>query len=188
MKKMLLHTCCAPCATAVIDRLRDDYELTLFFYNPNIHPKQEYVRRRDELKNYSNSLNVPFVEGNYNVESWYEQTKLFNDESGVCSDRCKICYDLRLKTTAACASMIGADWFTTTLSVSPHKDFTLISNLGKHYSQELDVKFLDADFKKKDGFKKSVEMSNSLGMYRQDYCGCEFSRQDRDKRNKERNP
>ena len=177
--KILLHICCAPCSTAVIDRLNEEgHEVTGFFYNPNIQPKEEYDLRKKEVQNYSVLKGFELLIGDYNYQDWDDITADYkNDPEG--GKRCSICYKMRLLKTAVTAKKGGFESFTTTLSISPHKDVNKINELGKRIGKENDVAFLEADFKKKNGFHKSVCMSRDLGLYRQDYCGCIYSKIER---------
>ena len=176
--KLLLHLCCAPCSSHVIDLLNDPFNLKLYFYDPNIHPFEEYVRRRDEAKEHAALRKIDFVEGTYDVERWYERTKGHEDDPEK-GGRCSLCYDLRLHESARYAKEAGCDYFATVLSISPHKDAKRINETGFRLSKEFDIKYLPADFKKRDGFKKSIELSRKYNFYRQDYCGCEYSKRSR---------
>lgn len=172
--KMLLHTCCAPCSAYVLELLRAAFDLTLYFYDPNIHPKEEYDKRRDEMKGYAETFSIPFIEGPYDVERWFEITRERKD-SREGSERCFICYDMRMREAARYAQDNGFEYFGTVLSVSPHKNAGKINEIGALLSMEYGIKYLEADFKKRDGFKKSVTLSKERGLYRQDYCGCIYS-------------
>jgi predicted adenine nucleotide alpha hydrolase (AANH) superfamily ATPase len=175
MKRILLHVCCGTCAThSIIELKQESFDITLFFSNSNIHPEEEYKKRLNSLKNYVNEINVPFIEDNYNPAEWFELIKGFEaaPEGG---ERCKFCIESRLRKTAQCAKANGFDCFTTTLSISPHKDTELINKLGSQIATELEINFLPKNFKKKDGFKKSILISKEHGLYRQNYCGCIFS-------------
>lgn len=172
---MLLHTCCAPCSTHVLEVLRRAFDLSLYFYDPNIHPKEEYEMRRDEMKSYSKRFGIPFAEGPYDIESWFVVVRGHEkDREG--GERCFACYEMRMREAARFAMENRFDYFGTVLSVSPHKNAERINEIGKKLSRELGIKYLEADFKKRDGFKKSVSLSKEHGLYRQDYCGCVFSR------------
>ena len=173
--RMLLHTCCAPCSTHVLELLREVFELTLYFYDPNIHPREEYEMRRDEMKGYAEKSSVAFVEGPYDVERWFELTKGHEaDKEG--SERCFLCYKVRLRESARFASENGFEYFGTVLSISPHKRADKINEIGLSLAAEYGISYLEADFKKKDGFKRSIVLSREHGLYRQDYCGCVYSR------------
>lgn len=172
---MLLHTCCAPCSTHVLEMLNKYFELTLYFYDPNIHPREEYEMRRDEMKEYAYKISISFVEGCYDVNRWFDLTRSREaDREG--SERCFICYEMRLREAARFAGDNGFEYFGTVLSISPHKRADIINRIGLSLAGEYGLKYLEADFKKKDGFKRSIVMSREHGLYRQDYCGCVYSR------------
>lgn len=179
---LLLHSCCGPCSTAVIERLIDDYNITVFFYNPNITDVEEYKKRRQaQLKvidafNNSTKYNgtIKYMEGKYDPERYLDMVK-GHEEDPEGGQRCSICFDLRLEETALMANMYKFDIFTTTLTVSPHKNYEIISSIGKKLSTKYNVLYLDGNFKKKDGFKRSIELSKEMDLYRQNYCGCQFS-------------
>lgn len=182
MKTLLLHSCCGPCSTAVIERLSGEFDITVFYYNPNITDEPEYEHRKEEQKKFLQKYNentegnkVKFVEGDYKVEDFYKAATGFEaeNEGGA---RCTQCFALRLEETARTAKKLGMDVFATTLTVSPHKNYKLISRLGNKISIEYGVDFLDMDFKKKAGYQRSVDISKEYGLYRQNYCGCEFSK------------
>ena len=172
--KLLLHACCAPCATSVIERLKRKYELEVFFYNPNIHPKSEYLLRLDEIKRLCKYHGIGLTVGSYEVERWFKITKVYKDELEG-GKRCTLCYALRLNETAKEAKRRGFDFFTTTLSVSPLKDYNRIKRIGEKIALKFGLEFEDSDFKKRNGFKRSVELSKMFGFYRQEYCGCVYS-------------
>lgn len=180
-KNLLLHSCCAPCSTAVIERLISDYNITIFYYNPNIYPKQEYEKRKSEQIKYIKILNdenktrqINFLDCDYDSLSFYEAVKGFENEKEG-GARCAICFKLRLSKTGEIAKNNSFDLFGTTLTVSPHKDAELINSIGKAIGQKLNIPFLEANFKKKDGYKRSIELSKQNNLYRQNYCGCEFA-------------
>ena len=171
----LLHCCCAPCATYPLRVLVGKFDATAFFYNPNIHPKREYEKRRDEITRFAERWGIPLVVGEYEGEVWFEGVKGLEDEPEG-GARCAVCYRMRLEKTAQMAEERGMAFFGTTLSVSPHKRVEVINRIGKELEAEHGVGFYGADFKKKDGFKISCRLSEEEGLYRQDYCGCVFSR------------
>lgn len=182
MKTLLLHSCCGPCSTAVIERLSGEFDITVFYYNPNITDEPEYEHRKEEQKKFLQKYNentegnkVKFVEGDYEVEDFYKAARGFEAEKEG-GARCTKCFALRLEKTALTAKKLGMDVFATTLTVSPHKNYKLISELGNKISIEYGVDFLDMDFKKKAGYQRSVDISKEYGLYRQNYCGCEFSK------------
>lgn len=179
---LLLHSCCAPCSSYVLEYLSKYFKISIFFYNPNIYPLEEYSRRVTEQKGLITALKVKnqinFIEGRYDTESFYNISKgLEGEREG--GERCFKCYELRLKEAAIIAKEQGYDYFTTTLSISPHKNSQILNQIGKKLSEEYDVKYLYSDFKKKEGYKRSIELSNEYNLYRQDYCGCVFSKRER---------
>jgi predicted adenine nucleotide alpha hydrolase (AANH) superfamily ATPase len=178
MKKLLLHICCAPDATIGIDRLSPHWNTSGFFYNPNIHPAAEYEKRREAMDQLSEATGLPFKTGDYDPAQWKVMIQGLEDEpeKGL---RCELCFRERLRKTAQEAKEGGYDAFAAVLTVSPHKDAALINRLGAEAALEFGVEYLPTDLKKMDGFKKSVQLSNELGIYRQDYCGCEYSRRRR---------
>lgn len=180
MKKLLLHSCCGPCSTAVIERLLNEFEfdeIGVFYYNPNIHPKEEYEHRKQEQIRYISELNnniVRFIDADYNPEKFFECTKgLENEKEG--GERCNKCFELRLLETAKFAKEKGYVVFGTTLTVSPHKNAAIINQIGKEIENKFNIEFLEADFKKKEGFKRSLVLAKEYNLYRQNYCGCVYS-------------
>ncbi len=175
MKKILLHTCCAPCAGYVISLLKKEYSITAFFYNPNIHPGKEYEIRRQELLRYAASKSFSIIEGDYDARRWFDcvKTERFRGER---SERCRRCITLRLRKTFEKAKEESIETVGTTLTISPHKDAKMINEIGLGLSKEYGISFLVADFKKNDGFRKSLEISRAENFYRQRYCGCVYSR------------
>ncbi|MGI6256850.1 MAG: epoxyqueuosine reductase QueH [Anaerovoracaceae bacterium] len=179
---LLLHSCCGPCSTAVVERLVEDYEVTIFFYNPNITDEEEYERRREAQKSFVRQFNgdpaypykIGYLEGPYNKEKFYRVAEKLGDQPEGCR-RCENCFWLRLEETAQTASMNKYDLFATTLTVSPHKDYKVISAIGGKLAAIYNVGFLDFDFKKKAGFQRSIQLSKKYDLYRQNYCGCEYS-------------
>ncbi|MGN0672583.1 MAG: epoxyqueuosine reductase QueH [Anaerovoracaceae bacterium] len=180
---LLLHSCCGPCSTAVLERLVDDYNVTVYFYNPNITDEAEYRARLDAQKqviSYFNSSRflmepVGLIEGEYCPVDYFDKVKGFENEPEG-GARCSLCFEMRLRASAECALQRGFEMFATTLTVSPHKNYRIISAIGNSISEEMKVGYLDMDFKKKAGFQRSVELSKEIGLYRQNYCGCEFSK------------
>lgn len=176
-KKLLLHSCCGPCSTSVIERLKEDYNLTIFYYNPNIYPQEEYKKRLATQKEYltKSKQNIVVIDGTYADNPLFEKefSGLENCLEG--GARCEKCLYLRIKKTAEYAKNNGFDVFTTTLSVSPHKNAKLINELGEKFSKEYNIEFLESDFKKKDGFLISTKLSKQYNLYRQQYCGCKYS-------------
>ncbi len=180
--RLLLHSCCGPCSTAVIERLLPDYDITVFFYNPNITDSNEYEKRLTSQlmvidyfnKNLSPENKIDFIEGRYDPDEYFKLVSGYEEEKEG-GRRCSLCFDMRLEETAIIAKEKGFDTFTTTLTVSPHKSYDIISQIGKSLSEKYKVEYLDGNFKKKDGFKRSIELSKEMNLYRQNYCGCQFS-------------
>ncbi len=172
--KLLLHICCISCGAYVSQVLSEDYDLTLFFYNSNIFPESEYQKRLETVKAIAGkqSLNIIFSE--YDHSRWLEKVEGLEAEPER-GKRCMVCYADRIGKTAQYAAKNNFDYFTTTLTISPHKCAKSIIDFGNKFAKTFGVEFLEKDFKKKDGFKKSVELSCKLNLYRQNYCGCEFS-------------
>ncbi|MDI6786384.1 MAG: epoxyqueuosine reductase QueH [bacterium] len=172
-QKLLLHICCAPCATYVINLLKEDYEIFGFFYNPNIYPQVEYFKRLKEAKKYTINL-LPLFIGNYESKRWNNKVVgLEREKEG--GKRCSICFRIRLEKTANIALKNNFFYFATTLSVSPYKNVKIINQIGQELEGKLKIKFLAEDFKKKDGYKISCQLSKKHNLYRQSYCGCVFS-------------
>ncbi len=175
MKRILLHVCCGPCATHSIVELRQEsFDITLFFSNSNIHPEEEYLRRLDNLKTYADEIKIPYFIESYDPDSWFQAVEGYEEEPEG-GARCKICVRIRLEKTAQYAKKHEFDGFTTTLTISPHKNAILINQLGNHIAEALGIGFLERDFKKQDGFKKSITLSKEYNLYRQNYCGCIYS-------------
>ena len=173
--RLLLHCCCAPCASYVIEHLLPHFTISLYFYNPNIQPLDEYGKRAAELRKLLEAAkygdNVELIICDY-CDSFDEIAAMYPDEPEG-GRRCRVCFELRLAETARYAKAGGFDFFTTTLSVSPHKDAALINDLGGKLAEAHGIKFLHSNFKKQDGYKRSVELSKQYGLYRQTYCGCQ---------------
>ena len=180
---VLLHACCGPCSTACVERLAPDYSVTVYYYNPNITDREEYYLRRDTLlqfirafnEEYKDTYYINYIEGEYDPERYIAKCGPLADEPEG-GARCDLCFAMRLSETARKAGAMGADYFTTTMSVSPHKNYDKIRTLGLSLEEETSSRFLDVDFKKKNGFGRSVEMSRKYGLYRQNFCGCEYAR------------
>ena len=172
--KLLLHSCCAPCSSHVITLLKDYFEITILYYNPNIYPEEEYLKRKNEQIKLLEILNIPLMDIDYDYNEFKSIAKGFEKEKegGV---RCHKCFALRLEKTAFLASKNTFEYYGTTLTVSPHKDSQKINEIGSVISNKYNIKFLYSDFKKKEGYKKSIELSKKYDLYRQEYCGCEFS-------------
>ena len=175
---LLIHSCCAPCSSYVPEYLSEYFKITVFYYNPNIYPESEYTKRIAEQQKLIRDMEfrypVSFLAGKYDKEKFYEMAAGMEDlkEGGA---RCMKCYELRLSEAAGQAVAGGFDYFTTTLSISPMKNAQKLNEIGLRVGEEYGVKYLVSDFKKKNGYKRSIELSKEYGLYRQDYCGCEFS-------------
>lgn len=180
-QSLLLHSCCGPCSTSVIDRLKKYFEITVYYYNPNIFPEEEYLRREEEQRLYLESLGIKYILGEYENDKYESAVSglEMEPEGGL---RCNLCFRLRLNKTAMIADELNIDYFTTTLTVSTHKNSKVINEIGLEVAKDHRVEYLISDFKKNDGYKKSVEMSQELGMYRQDYCGCIYSMKERERK------
>ncbi|HWT76011.1 MAG TPA: epoxyqueuosine reductase QueH [Mobilitalea sp.] len=175
---LLIHSCCAPCSSYVLEYLSSYFNITIFYYNPNIHPREEYIRRVEEQKNLIKAMPLPsevhFIQGEYQPEQFYNKVKGLEAEPEG-GKRCFECYELRLREAAELAAAQGFDYFTTTLSISPHKNAEKLNEIGLKLAEEYQVSFLPSDFKKKNGYKRSIELSREYQLYRQDYCGCVYS-------------
>lgn len=180
---LLLHSCCAPCSSYVLEYLSRYFKITVFYYNPNIYPEEEYRKRVWEQRQLIEKMplenEVDFIEGEYEKERFHQMSRGLEGlpEGG---ERCFRCYALRLEEAAALAKKLGCDWFTTTLSISPMKNAKKLNEIGEELGRVYEVNCLPSDFKKKDGYKRSVELSKTFGLYRQDYCGCVFSKRERE--------
>ena len=179
---LMLHSCCAPCSSYCIEYLSQYFRITVFYYNPNIYPDDEYLHRVREqqqfIQTFPAKYPVDFIEGAFDKDAFYQMAKGYEQchEGG---ERCFRCYELRLRETAKKAKEWQCDYFTTTLSISPLKNAQKLNEIGSALAEEYDVKYLLSDFKKKNGYKRSTELSREYGMYRQDYCGCVYSFQER---------
>ena len=186
-KTLFLHSCCAPCSSYVLEYLSKYFKITVFYYNPNISAYEEYFKRVEEQKRLINSYNekgmgypIAVVEGDYKPQVFFEVAKGFENcpEGG---ERCFKCYELRLKETARKGKEAGADYFATTLTISPLKNAPKLNEIGEKLAKEYDIFWLPSDFKKKEGYKRSIELSAEYGLYRQDYCGCAYSKAERER-------
>ncbi len=186
---LFLHSCCAPCSSYVLEYLSEYFEITVFFYNPNISFREEYVKRAGELRRMTEEMNfrhpVHVVEGPYEPEKFFRMAKGLEDvpEGG---ERCFRCYRMRMEEAAKIASEGNFDYFTTTLSISPLKNAPKINEIGEELGEIYGVFHLPSDFKKKNGYKRSIELSGEYGLYRQNYCGCVFSKKEQERRMQER--
>ena len=178
---LLLHSCCAPCSSYVLEYLSEYFKITVLYYNPNISPKEEYEARVREQKRLIGEMDftypVSFLEGNYVPEDFYEMAKGHeNDKEG--GERCFLCYEMRLREAAEAAKMGNFDYFTTTLSISPLKNAQKLNEIGIRLAKEYGIAYLMSDFMEKNGYKRSGELSAEHHLYRQDYCGCVFSKRE----------
>lgn len=184
-KKLLLHSCCAPCSSACLERLEKHFDLTVFYYNPNIDGIEEYRKRAAEQKRLCEAKGISFIDEGYSSDEFYSFVRGYENEKegGL---RCEKCFYLRLKKTALKAKAEGFDFFATTLTVSPLKNSQTINRIGERIQNETGVSYLPSDFKKQGGYLRSIELSREYGLYRQDYCGCVFSKIERQKSKKEK--
>lgn len=177
--KLLLHSCCAPCSSYVIEYLSQYFQITVFYYNPNISVDEEYRKRVAEQKRFIREFPakypVDFMEGEYEPQAFFQAVKGYElcQEGG---ERCFICYEMRLRKTAQEAVKGGFDYFTTTLTISPLKNSVKLNEIGLKLEAEYGISYLLSDFKKKEGYKRSIELSKEYELYRQNYCGCVYSR------------
>ena len=176
-RKLLLHACCAPCSSASLEKVKDNFDITVYFYNPNITNAEEYQKRLAEEERFLSEVygeSVKLICGEYAPEVFYSLSAGLENqpERGA---RCLKCYAERLLKTAQTAKKNGFDYFATTLTLSPHKDANALNKIGYEIQEEIGVKYLPTDFKKDNGYKRSIELSKIYGLYRQNYCGCEFS-------------
>lgn len=183
--KLLIHACCGPCSSYVIEYLSKYFDITIFFYNPNIYPINEFVRRHDELNrfisefNKNNNEEIKLLIHDYDPKVFYESIRGL-EHAGEKSRRCYNCYKLRMTKSAKYAKENNFDYFTTTLSISPYKNANWINEIGKKIENKIDIKYLYSDFKKKNGYKRSLELSKEYNLYRQEYCGCVYSKEERE--------
>jgi len=183
--RLLLHSCCAPCSSYVLEYLTEYFDITVYYYNPNISPMGEYEKRIAEQKRLISEMkfknSVSFIEGTYNHDEFISLTRgLENLPEG--GERCSLCYEMRLEAAAQKAAEINADYFTTTLSVSPYKNTAKLNTIGLKLAMEYGVPYLVSDFKKNNGYKRSIELSTEYGLYRQNFCGCFFSKKEAEER------
>lgn len=182
---LLLHSCCAPCSSYCLSYLADYFKITIFYYNPNISPAEEYQKRVEEQKRLISELpvknKVSFAEGKYEPEKFFEMAKgLQNIPEG--GERCFKCYEMRQREAAVYAAENVFEFFTTTLSISPHKNAAKLNEIGLKLEKEYGIRYLVSDFKKKGGYLKSIEYSRQYDLYRQNYCGCVYSKMEAEKR------
>ena len=171
---LLLHSCCAPCSSSVLEKIKDNFNITIFYYNPNIFPQDEYEKRKKEQIKLLKNFNISFLDCDYNENDFLNFVYgLENEKEG--GARCSKCFLLRLEQTAQMAQKNNFDYFGTTLTVSPHKNAQIINNIGKLLEEKFNIKFLYSDFKKENGYLKSIQLSKQYNLYRQNYCGCRYS-------------
>ncbi|MBR4262416.1 MAG: epoxyqueuosine reductase QueH [Bacilli bacterium] len=178
-KRLLLHACCAPCSSYVLEYLTNYFDITILYYNPNIYPKEEFDKRFEELtkliKELPHSNSIELIEGRYDYNDFLNIAK-GREHIPEGGERCFKCYELRMREAAEYAKNNNYDYFTTTLSISPYKNSNKLNEIGELLEKELGIKYLYADFKKKNGYKRSIELSKEYNLYRQDYCGCIYSK------------
>ncbi|MDR1017269.1 MAG: epoxyqueuosine reductase QueH [Lachnospiraceae bacterium] len=177
--RLLLHACCAPCSSYVLEYLHEFFDITILFYNPNIEPESEYAFRLSELKRLiqeMNFTNINIVTSRYDNVKFHQLVKGFEDEREGGS-RCRNCITQRLEEAAKYASEHGFDYFASTLTISPMKNATMINEIGQELEKKYNIRFLPSDFKKRNGYKRSIELSHEYNLYRQNYCGCIYSKQ-----------
>ena len=177
-KKLLLHSCCAPCSTAVLEKVTPYFDVTVFFFNPNITESEEYYLRLNEQKRFLKTAygdSVELIEGRYFSKEFFYMVEGYEKEPEG-GARCTLCFDNRLQETAKLAKQNGFDYFCSTLTVSPHKNADLINKIGEKFAKENGVEWLYSDFKKEEGYKRSIEISKEYELYRQRYCGCLYSK------------
>ena len=181
-KTLLLHACCVPCSSAVLERIAEYFDITILYYNPNITEKEEYEKRLQELEKFVNEINLDNIKvmpGRYQPEEFFEMSKGLEQEKER-GKRCYQCYKLRLEETAKIAEQQNFDFFTTTLSISPYKNSKWLNEIGVDLDKKYQSTYLYADFKKKNGYKRSIELSKQYNLYRQDYCGCIYSKKEKE--------
>ena len=183
--KLLIHSCCGPCSSYILEYLSNYFKIVLFYYNPNIYPQEEYFKRLDEQKQIINKINsinkIELIEGEYDTKKYYKVIKgMENMREG--SQRCFNCYEFRLIEAAKICKEFNMDYFVTTLSISPYKNAEKINEIGNRIGEEFGVKYLSSDFKKKGGYQRSIVLSKEWNLYRQDYCGCIFSKRESEAR------
>ena len=172
--KLLLHSCCGPCSSSVIELLSKYFDIDVYYYNPNIYPKEEYVKRLNEQERLLSLVDINLIKEEYEDKKYYETIKGLEKEPEG-GKRCYSCIKMRMEKAAVYAKNNNYDFFTTTLSVSPHKNSPMINEIGYDLEKKYNIKYLYSDFKKKDGYKRSIFLSNKYNLYRQDYCGCKYS-------------
>ena len=178
-KKVLLHSCCAPCSSTCIERLTSYFDITILYYNPNIEPYDEYIKRKNEeirfIREYPNINKLDIIDCDYDNEKFLDIAKGLEDEPER-GKRCLKCYNLRMEYTANKAKELGYDYFATTITLSPLKDSQVLNNIGYAISKRVGILYLPSDFKKQNGYKRSIELSKEYNLYRQNFCGCKYSK------------
>ena len=180
---LMLHSCCGPCSTVAVERLTGEFKINVFFYNPCITDEEEYKRRRQSQIDFINQYNesfppkeqIHFMEGPYDPKNYLKATKGLEGEPEG-GKRCRECFLMRLEKAAEAANLAGCDYFGTTLTVSPHKNSEILGRVGQSLALKYGLSFVDRDLKKQNGYQRSVELSRHYNLYRQDYCGCEYSK------------
>lgn len=187
-KKLLLHSCCAPCSSACIEKLTPYFDITILYYNPNIEPVEEYIKRKNEeirfIKEYPSTNKLDIINCDYDNDKFLAIAKGLEDEPER-GKRCLKCYDLRMEYTARKARKLGYDYFATTLTLSPLKDSQVLNRIGYAISKKVGISYLPSDFKKQNGYKKSIELSKKYNLYRQNFCGCKYSKKAMEDRQKD---
>ncbi len=182
---LLLHACCAPCSSAVLERLASHFKISILYYNPNITEEKEYQKRLDELKNFISKLTFKYpiniIESRYEPKEFFQIAKGLEKEKEF-GKRCYKCYELRLEETAKVAKEKNFDFFATTLTLSPYKNVSWLNEIGQNLKEKYQINYLYSDFKKKNGYKRSIELSKEYNLYRQDYCGCIYSKIEREQK------
>lgn len=187
--RLLLHVCCAPCSSATLERLQERFDVDFLFYNPNIEPVEEFEKRAAEVRRFVGAFRpdggVRVITDDYDHGA-FEAIARGREDIPERGERCRLCYELRMRRAALYAREHGYDCFTTSLSISPHKSSRWINEIGEALEKELGIPFVYSDFKKKDGYHRSIQLSAEYGLYRQDWCGCVYSRRERERQKKER--
>ena len=173
--KLLLHSCCGPCVINVIRQLSENYQVAVYYFNPNIHPRREYLRRRNEVARHLAKIGREFIEGPYDTSQWFGLTKGLANEPER-GKRCDVCFEFRLTETIKYAKENDFPFWATSLSISPHKNYQSISQIGQRLAKEYGLEFVDHDWKKKDGYKQACQLAKEENFYRQNYCGCVYSK------------
>ena len=187
--RILLHICCAPCSSATLERLQDRFDVDFYFYNPNIEPFEEFSKRAGEARRFVREFRpdggVRVIVADYDHAA-FEAIAKGREDLPERGERCRLCYELRMRAAAEYAKAHGYDAFTTSLSISPHKSSAWINEIGLALERELGIPFVWSDFKKKDGYHRSIQLSKEYGLYRQDWCGCIYSRRERERQKRAR--